>query len=149
MMVEHTHGAKRQMIDRAEYEHLLGSGEPSERYCVWLTSYVGDVMAMAQTYVLDANMDLHPNPDRGRRDMWGATITFGAGVLQVFGTTLSPLLDALEVNGQGVNQIWPSLGSITWMPRPGFDTPGLLAFADGLLNRLRALPAPVSRALKI
>jgi hypothetical protein len=31
MMVEHTHGAKRQMIGRPEYEHLLGNGEPSER----------------------------------------------------------------------------------------------------------------------
>lgn len=96
MMVEHTHGAGRLMIDRAEYEHLMSTGEPSERIRVWLTSYVGDVVAMAQTYGLDANMDLNPHPDRGQRDMWGATITFGSGVLQVFGTTLTPLLDALD-----------------------------------------------------
>jgi hypothetical protein len=147
MMVEHTHGAKRQMIDRAEHEHLMAVGEPSERIRVWLTSYVGDVVAMAQTYGLDAHMELSPDPDRGRRDMWGATITFGAGVLQVFGTTLTALLDGVEVNGQGVHQIWPYERSITWTPRPGFDNAGLLAFADGLLNRLRRLPAPVSRAL--
>lgn len=59
--------------------------------------------------------------------------------MQVFGTTISPLLDGLDVNGRGIRQIWPYQRPITWMPRPRFDTPGLLAFAHGLLNRLRIL----------
>ena len=69
--------------------------------------------------------------------MWSATITFGGGVLHLFGTTLTPLLDGLRVSGQGLHQIWPYQRSITWMPRPGLDTPGLLAFADRLMDSLK------------
>ena len=36
-------------------------------------------MAIAHTYGLDVNMDSDPDPGRGQRDVWGATIKVGQG----------------------------------------------------------------------
>lgn len=73
-------------------------------------------------------------PDRGARDIWGATILFGPAVFQVFGTTIAPLLEGLELNTRYTRRIWPYAGGFTWVPTPGFNDQELMAFADVLLN---------------
>lgn len=73
-------------------------------------------------------------PERGARDIWGATILFGPLVFQVFGTTILPLLEGLEVNAAYTHLIWPYAGDFTWVPGPGFNDEQRMAFADGLLN---------------
>lgn len=94
---------------------------------------------MGRMYGLDADMASGPNPHRGSRDIWGAAITFGPVVFQVFGTTVLPLLEGLEFNGMNTHVLWPHRSSFTWVPRPGFNDHQLVGFADGLLNELTRL----------
>jgi hypothetical protein len=142
MMVDHTHRSDRQMIDRAEYLHRWNERQPSERVRVWLASYVGEAVAIAPTYGLDVNMDSDPDPGRGQRDVWGATIKVGSGGCQLCGTAVPSLFEVLKVRGPGIRQIWPSQRQLTWTPAPGFDTPGLIRLADGISNRIKTLSEP-------
>ena len=142
MMVEHMHGARRHIIPAEEYAHLFEHGEPSERIRVWMATYAGSqAVAVGSMWGLDAETnETGPRewePDRGARDIWGATILFGAVVFQVFGTTILPLIEGLEVNARYTHRIWPYEGDFTWVPRPGFNDQGLMAFADGLLNEFQ------------
>jgi hypothetical protein len=139
MMVEHTHGAKRNVIPGGEYAYLFEHREPSERVRVWMAAYAGtQAVALGSMWGLDAETnETGPRewePDRGARDIWGATILFGPVVFQVFGTTLLPLLEGLEVNAPYTHRIWPYTGGFTWVPRPGFNDHELRAFADILVN---------------
>ena len=142
MMVEHMHGAKRHLIPAQEYAHLFHHGRPSERARIWMASYAGSqAVAVGSMWGLDAETsETGPRewePDRGARDIWGATILFGPIVFHVFGTTILPLLEGLEVNAPHTRRIWPSTGDFTWVPRPGFNDHELMAFADGLLNEFQ------------
>lgn len=137
MMAEHTHGAARHAIPLEEYVHLFEHGEPSNAVLIWMAAYDGDVVAMARMFGLDADMAAGPDPDRGWRDIWGSTVTFGPVVFQVFGSHIPGLLEGIEVRALGCHRLWPHEGSFTWTPRPGFNNHGLVAFADGLLHELR------------
>ncbi len=150
MMVEHMHGAKRNIIPRDEYAQLYQDGDPSDRVRIWMAAYSGTyAAAVGSMWGLDAETnETGPRewePDRGARDIWGATIVFGPAVFQVFGTTILPLLEGLEVNARNTHRIWPYAGDFTWTPRWGFDDQELMAFADGLLNEFqRRVPNPPS-----
>jgi len=140
MMAEQTHGSGPRGFPSAEYVHLSGRGEPSERIRVWMASYAGDVLASANVYGLDADLTrdswrhagLRQSDARKQRDIYGGTISFGPVVFQVFGTTLLPLLqeDLLDPP-ETVVQIWPYQASFIWMPRPAFDDRALLQFGFG------------------
>jgi hypothetical protein len=139
MMVEHMHGAKRHIIPAQEYTHLFDRGEPSERIRVWMATYASDyAVAVGSMWGLDAETnETGPRewePDRGARDIWGATIVFGPVVFQVFGTTILPLLEDLELNMRHTHRIWPYACDFTWTPKPGFNDQELVGFADALLN---------------
>jgi hypothetical protein len=139
MMVEHMHGAKRHIIPAAEYAHLFEHRQPSERVRVWMATYAGTyAVAVGSMWGLDAETnETGPRewePDRGARDIWGATILFGPAVFQVFGTTIRPLLEGLDLNTRCTHRIWPYAGGFTWMPRTGFNDEDPMAFADVLLN---------------
>lgn len=150
MMVEHMHGAKRHIIPRDEYAQLYEDGEPSERVRIWMATYEGtNAAAVGSMWGLDAETNetgaREWDPDRGARDIWGATIVFGPAVFQVFGTTILPLLEGLELNARTTHRIWPYAGDFTWTPWPGFNDQELMAFADGLLNEFqRRVPTPPS-----
>jgi hypothetical protein len=140
MMVEHMHGAKRCVIPHEEYAYLFEHGEPSERVRIWMAAYSGtQAVAVGSMWGRDAETnETDPRewePDRGTRDIWGATILFGPVVFQVFGTTILPLLEGLELNTLNTQRIWPYAGGFTWGPRPGFNDQQLMAFADVLFNK--------------
>lgn len=137
MMVEHTHGAARHVIGRGDYAHLMKQAEPSERVLVWMAAYAGQHIAMGRMYGLDADMATGPDPDRGSRDIWGATIMFGPVVFQLFGSDISELLEGVQLSVPGCHQLWPYAESFTWTPKPALDDYGLVAFADGLLHELQ------------
>jgi hypothetical protein len=138
MMVEQTHGAHQRGIPVEEYTYLYEHGEPSDRIRIWMATYTGTwAVAMGRTFGLDADMASGPDSDRGRRDIWGAAITFGPVVFQVFGTAIHPLLHSLATNAVNTHVLWPYQSSFTWMPSPGFDEYGLVRFADGLLDEVR------------
>ena len=147
MMVEHMHGAKRHIIPAEEYVHLFEHGEPSRRVRVWMAAYAGTyAVAVGSMWGLDAETDeggpREWEPDRGARDIWGATILFGPVAFQVFGTTILPLLEGLDLNTRYTHRIWPYVGGFTWVPRPGFNDQELMAFADVLLNEFpRRVPS--------
>jgi hypothetical protein len=135
MMVEHMHGAKRHIIPAQEYAHLSEHREPSERVRVWMASYGGTyAVGVGNMWGLDAETnETGPRewePDRGARDIWGATILFGPVVFQVFGTTILPLLEGLDLNTPYTHRIWPYASDFTWVPNPGFNDEELMAFAD-------------------
>lgn len=134
MMFEHTQGPHRRVIPREEYTYLLEHGQPSERIVVWMATYVGTMPGSCRLYGLDA--DVVQGPDRGRRDMYGATVTFGPVVFQVFGTAIAQLLDGLAITHPGVHQICPYQRSCTWRPTVGFADHDLAGFADAILNDL-------------
>ncbi len=139
MMVEHLHGAKRHVIPAEEYAYLFEHGEPSDRVRVWMATYAGTyAVAVGSMWGLDAETnEAAPRmwePDRGVRDIWGATILFGPVVFQVFGTTIPPLLEGLELNTRYTHRIWPYASGFTWVPHPGFNDQELMAFAEVLLN---------------
>jgi hypothetical protein len=135
MMVEHTLSAEKQVVPEEEHAHLLEHGEPSDRVVIWMATYIGTMPGSCRLFGLDA--DVTQGPDRGRRDMWGVTVTFGPVVFQVFGTTVPLLLEGLAINHPGVQQIWPYQRSFTWTPRAGFADEDLAQFADALLVELQ------------
>lgn len=101
---------------------------------VWMATYVGTMPGSARLYGLDA--DMTQGPDRGRRDMYGGTITFGPAVFQAFGTTAAPLLDGLAIRSLVVHQIWPHGDSFTWTPNAGFGDDDLARFGDAIPDKL-------------
>lgn len=134
LMFEQTQGAHRRAFPTEEHAHLLAHGEPSQRIRVWMATYAGTMPGSGRIYGLDA--DVTQGPDQGRRDMYGATITFGPVVVQVFGTEIAPLLDGLAINNPITHQIWPHQGSFTCNPRIGFDDQALAEFGDAILHHL-------------
>jgi hypothetical protein len=144
MMVEHMDGAKRRVIPSEEYAHLFENGEPSERVRIWMAAYTGtEATAVGGMWGLDAETnETGPRewePDRGVRDIWGGTVLFGPVLLQLVGTTLVPLLEAVQ-DMPHTQRIWPYRGPFTWMPRPGFSDDQLMAFIDARLNEFRRAP---------
>jgi len=137
MMSEHTLGSEKRVVPDDDYADLREHGQPSERVVVWMATYIGTMPGSVRLFGLDA--DVTQGPDRGRRDMWGATLTFGPVVFQVFGTTVPLLLKALDLNYPGVQQIWPYRRSFTWTPRAGFADDELAAFGDSILIELQRL----------
>lgn len=136
MMVEHTHGAARHVIPAEEYAHLMDHLEASEGVLIWMAAYGGETVAMGRMFGLDADMAGGPDPDRGTRDIWGATILFGPVVFQLFGSNIPQLLEGVVVRAPGCHRLWPHAGSFTWTPRPRLTDQELVGFADGLLNEL-------------
>jgi hypothetical protein len=138
MMIDRTNAAVRRVIATQEYQHLHQVGEPSGQIKIWLASYHGDALTMGRTWGLDANRDV-ADPDRGQRDMWGATVVFGAGVFQLFGTRLAPLLAEAQANAPNVHTLWPYQAPFVWAQRPAFDDRTLGVFAEGLLHQILSL----------
>jgi hypothetical protein len=141
MMVEHLHGSKRRIIPHQEYAYLFEHREPSERVRIWMGAYTGtDAVAVGSMWGLDAETnETGPRewePDRGARDIWGATILFGPVVFQVFGTSLVPLLNGLR-GWSGTHRIWPYEQSFIWTPSPGFNDQQLMAFSEALLHEFQ------------
>jgi hypothetical protein len=63
----------------------------------------------------------------------------------VFGTTILPLLEGLDLNARNTDRIWPYALDFTCAPGPGFNDQELMAFADGLLNEFeRRVPTQPS-----
>lgn len=142
MMVEHTDGAKRQVISSQEYEHLFSHGEPSERIRIWMGAYDGAyAVAVGSVAGFDVQMagEVYRawEPDRGLRDVWAVTILFGPVVFQVAGTTLPGLLEAYELPTLNTHRIWPYQGPFTWAGRPGFDEQQVVGLADLTLDECR------------
>lgn len=135
MMVEHTLGPEKRVVPEEEHAYLLEHEHPSEHVVIWMATYIGSMPGACRLFGLDA--DVTQGPDRGRRDMWGVTVTLGSVVFQAFGTTIGPLLEGLEINHPGVQQIWPYQRSFTWTPRAGFADEDLAAFADVFLVELQ------------
>ena len=143
MMVDQTQAPQHRVIPPEEYQHLRSVGRPSANVRVWLASYTGEALhGLGRMFGLDADMDAGPDPARGHRDLWGAAITVGAGVLEIFGTELHAVLNRLDLQGVGVWEIWPYEGPVAWSPRPGFDDEQLVAFADAPLHWLNGQAAP-------
>jgi hypothetical protein len=139
MMVDQTNTPRRRVIGPDEYRHLHENGRPSSRIRIWLASYTGrSYITLGGTWGIDADKDAS-DPDRGQRDMWAATILMGAGVFQIFGTHITPLLDDVDAGAPWVHRIWPYVGSHTWNHQPSLDDQTLWVFAEGLLHQLRQL----------
>jgi hypothetical protein len=139
MMVEQLYGPKRRVIPGEEHGHLFEHGEPSERVRVWMASYAGSqAVALGSPWGVDAETnETGPRewePDRGARDIWTVTILFGPVIFQVFGTTILPLLEGLELNTKHTHRIWPYVGDFTWVRTPGFNDQELRAFLDVIPN---------------
>lgn len=137
MMIEHTHGAARHVIGPADYGRLMAQGEPSEHVLIWMAAYAGEHIAMGRMYGLDADMATGPDPDRGSRDIWGATIMFCPVVFQLFGSDIPELLEGVQLNAPGCHPLWPHVDSFAWTPQPALDDYGLVRFADGFLHELQ------------
>lgn len=103
---------------------------------LWMATYGGETVAMGRMFGLDAAIEALPDPDRGMRNIWGATILFGPIVFPLFGSTIPELLEGVTMRTPGCHQLWPYAGSFTWAPRPAFDDHQLVGFADGPLNEL-------------
>jgi hypothetical protein len=139
MMVEQLYGAKRRVIPEVEHAHLFEHREPSERVRVWMASYAwSQAVALGSPWGVDAETDdtgpREWEPDRGARDIWAVTILFGPVVFQVFGTTILPLLDGLELHTKHTHRVWPYVDDFTWTRTPGFDDEELRAFLDVVPN---------------
>lgn len=140
MMLEHAQSVGRRVIPAEEYLHLFTTGEPSERVRIWMTTYAGDMAAYAQMYGADADV-VQPD-DRGVRDIYGATISFGPIVFQVFGTTVPGLIDKVQIGSPRslpVHQLWPYRDSFVWPANRGLDNAGLIAFSESIFAELRRL----------
>jgi hypothetical protein len=136
------YGAKRRCIPNQEYEHLFTHGEPSERIRTWMVSYAGSyAVAVGSTAGFDVQMagEVYREwePDRGLRDVWAVTILFGPVVFQVSGTTIARLLEGLELRTMNTHRIWPYQGSVTWVPKPGFNEQQVVGLADLTPNEFR------------
>jgi hypothetical protein len=149
MMVDHTLAPEQRGFPTEEYEHLYKLREPSGRVRVWMSSYVGEMPASGRLYGLDVDVSLGDGagshagvsqpPERGWRDVYGATISFGPVVFQVFGTRVAALLDGWSILNPHpiVFPLWPYRESFTWTPTAGFDDHGLKQFADVILGHVQ------------
>ena len=63
-----------------------------------MAAYAGQHVAMGRMFGLDADMATGPDPDRGSRDIWGATIMFGPVVFKLFGSDIPELLEGVQLN---------------------------------------------------
>ena len=102
-------------------------------------------MAGALPFGVDAGMDSNPAPDRGERDIWGATILFGPVVFPLVGTAVTGLLDVLYLAAPNTHQLWPYRASFTWRPRPGLDDLAVMRLSDEYLARVLALSTGTAR----
>lgn len=143
MMVEHSQGASRHLIGAADYAHLFERLEPSSRVRMWMAAYGGDVItAMGSNFGLDTELAGGglPDPDRGAREIWSATVSFGPVVVQLLGSDIAEVLQGFKVRVRGCHRLWPTHRSFTWMPRPALTEHELVGFAEGLVReRLRQL----------
>jgi hypothetical protein len=86
---------------------------------------------------IDLDMTAGPDPGRGWRDIWTATVAFRPIVFQVFGSAAPELLDGFKPNTVNTHILWPYRGRFRWVPSPGLSEQQLLAFGDGLLKEVR------------
>jgi hypothetical protein len=141
LMLEHTRGLQARSFPTQLYHDLYTRREPPASVRVWMASYAGDVPAFGQSYGLD--VDLAQSPDRGVRDIFGATVGFGPVAFQVFGSSIAGLVDEIRIGAPPVvHQIWPGEGSFTWTPSLGFDDGALIAFSDVIVDDLRRRAGP-------
>jgi hypothetical protein len=120
-----------QLIPRELYEHLYAHREPPPRTRAWLAPYGGErfstyykrhalglTFGPGSTYGID-----HPN-------MYGATLQVGDLAVQIYVPTFEEDVVLSHAKWLPLYPLWPSPGSITFMPRPALDDAGLELFVD-------------------
>jgi hypothetical protein len=138
MTAARTQGTGRGVIPPEEHTYLHQHGEPSSRVRIWMTAYTGAQMAaMGLMNGFDVDMEASPDPNRGWRHVWTATVAFGTVVFQVFGSVVPELLDVVKPDTANTHVLWPHVGPFTWVPAPGLSDGDLMAFGDGLLSEVR------------
>lgn len=139
LVAEHTnHSVKRQVPSR-EYEHLYRHHEPSQSVRVWMTAYVGGrIVATASRFGLDLDMAQYPDPLRGERDLWTATISLGPVAFQLLGCDAAGVIADYRPPVRQMHEIWPYKRDFTWSPHLGLDDGQLMGLNDSVLDDFRS-----------
>src|SRR4051794_21822920 len=135
LMLEHAQSTTRRVFPTHEYEQLYREQRPGPTTRIWLAAYDGPVVGIGQ--VLGADADLAQGPERGSREIYGATVSLGPVVLQVFGSTVRGLTNGMAFKADArIHQIWPTVPEVSWSPRTALDDPGLQSFAEAIVAAL-------------
>lgn len=126
-----------QSSNAALVEHLHVHGEPSPAGCrIWMAAYGGELPGFTALTALAVGTD--EDAYTGERNVWVRTFSVGPVVFQVFSTTTAALADydpAWQTlpDPPRVLQIWPTGGSLRWLPEPSLNDRGMMWFANHII----------------
>ncbi len=105
---------------------------------VWLASYTGSDDQFLGCAGVGIDLDDRLDNRRGWRDLSVSTFVVGPFLFQVFAVT--PTLREVQFRrtpAARIAQLWPIEQPASWRPRPGFDAPTLVQFAEEIPRSLR------------
>lgn len=139
IIFDHAAPKEGRSVNPALAAYLHRHGEPPPGCWVWMGAYGGELPGFAAMTALAVGTD--QDPYTGERNVWVRTFSLGPVVFQVFSTAAAALADhdpgwAALPDPPRVIQIWPTGGSVRWLPAPALNDDGLIWFANHVVARL-------------